>query len=372
MWIVADRDEKQRHRTLYLLQSEGVTAQGIGDESDLEEIKEPKSVTLLLFYEGWNPVTVRRLKEQFSCEALFVGIVGQVTANLIEQKMKEGYTDVLSHPPQAEAGKRWERQPEEEQPSKSKSTYTKSNVIPPPSLERLKGNRGRVVAFASYGGDVGKSVISSLMANALQAAGKSVALVEVDPAGKQSLLHGVEPKVTIGGFEHLSPEVPEATFRLHLVETKFHWFLVPRGQHEPPISLQTLLNIIYLCSKYLDYVILDCHPDASPLSVVSAKEADHVFIITRDEVSRYGGVDELITAFGLAGDPKVHLIMNNYQKAKHARQIAEGIQQTHRLRDTYLIPHDKELHRRVQAREPVVGKKSREAIQAILKKTGVL
>ena len=372
MWIVADHDEKQRNRTLYLLQSEGVTVQGIGDESDLEDINGSKSVTLLLFYEGWNLVTVRRVKEQFSCEALYVGTIGQVTADLIERKIKEGYADVLSHPPQAEAAKRWEHHPEEETQAKSKSTYTKPTVLTPPGLERRKDTRGKVIALTSYGGNVGKSASASLMANALQAAGKSVVVVEVDHAGKQTLLHGLDPKVTIGSFERLSPEVPEATFRLHLVETKFHWYLIPRGQREPPISIQTLLNIIYLCSKYLDYVILDCHPDASPLSIVSAKEADHVFIITKDEVSRYGGVDELITSFELAGNPKAHLIMNNFHKAQRARQIAEGIQKTHRLSDSYLIPHDKELHRRIQVREPVVGKKSRDAILTILKKTGVL
>ncbi len=373
MWIVADRDEKQRNRTLYLLQNDGVTVQGIGEESDLEEIKEPTSVTLLLFYEGWNPVTVRRLKERFSCEALYVDAVGQVTTELIERKMKEGYVDVLSHPPQAEAGRHWENQNIKEDPrTNRKSTYTKLSVLAPPSLNRLKGTRGQVIAFTSYGGAVGKSVLSSLTANEIRAAGKSVVIVEVDHAGKQTLLHRVDPQVTIGSFERLSPEVSEATFRLHLVETKFHWYLVPRGQREPSISIQTLLNVIYLCSKYLDYVILDCHPDANPLSVVSAKEADHVFIITRDEISRYGGVDELITSFGLTGDPKAHLIMNNFQKARHAKQIADDIQRTHRLSNSYLIPHDKELYRRVQAREPVIGKKSREALHKILKQTGVL
>ena len=372
MWIVANRDEKQRNRTILLLQSEGVAVQGIGDESDFDEWSEP-GVTLLLFYDGWNAVTVRRMKERFACDALYVGAIDQVTAEIMGQKLKEGYADVLSHPPQVEAARRWERQEDTEaQVAASRTTYTKLGAAPSLDLDLLKGPRGKIIAFTSYGGDVGKSAISSITANVIRATGKTVVLVEVDHMGKQMMLHGIVPQVTIGSFERLSPDISESALQLHLVETKYHWHLVPRGQGEPPISIQTLLKVIYLCSKYHDYVILDCHPDTNPLSVVSAKEADFVFIMTRDEVSRYGGVDELVSMFGLKADPRAHLIINNYQHVKHARQLATDIQNTHHLASAHLIPHDKELFRRIQAREAVVGTKSQKAVQDMLRQMGVL
>lgn len=163
----------------------------------------------------------------------------------------------------------------------------------------------RIVAIANQKGGVGKTTTAINLAAALQERGKNVLLMDLDPQGNASTGLGVEPAdrarttydllieeaaledvIRTTAFEglYLCPATTDlSSADIELVANEKRSFLLHDALRQPAIDAYDL-----------DYVLIDCPPSLSLLTVNALVAADSVLVPLQAEFYALEGLSQLM------------------------------------------------------------------------------
>ena len=195
----------------------------------------------------------------------------------------------------------------------------------------------RILAIANRKGGVGKTTTTVNVATAMAAAGKKVLLVDFDPQGNASTSMGIDKK----GSMHSSYEVLLGGCKLTEAVV---WTEVPNFSIIPSspdlaaaeIELVEMPNREFALKKALqkeainyDYVLIDCPPSLSLITINALVAADAVIVPLQCEFLALEGVSDLIRNINVIKknfNPKLTLqgvVLTMYDKRNTLTQMVE-------------------------------------------------
>lgn len=176
---------------------------------------------------------------------------------------------------------------------------------------------GKIIAVANQKGGVGKTTTSINLAASFAAMKRKVMLIDLDPQGNASVGSGVQ-KTQI---THLAHEVlcQEVTIKQALIKTTAGFDLLPTD-HELIVAEMQLLQarereqrlktiLADIINQY-DYILIDCPPSLSILTVNALVAADSVLIPIQCEYFALEGLSGLLkTIEQIRGtiNPRLHI-----------------------------------------------------------------
>ena len=135
-----------------------------------------------------------------------------------------------------------------------------------------------VIAFAIQKGGTGKTSSTNITAEILYSRGYKVLVIDLDP--QRNLSHSVgvdEPDLSVTDVLTKKADVKSAIFK-----TKAGYAILPAGrnlfEHQADIKANTLTNVLTPLKSYFDYILVDCPPALSSLSINGLVAADKVVI----------------------------------------------------------------------------------------------
>lgn len=135
-----------------------------------------------------------------------------------------------------------------------------------------------VIAFAIQKGGTGKTSSTNITAEILHSRGYRVLVIDLDP--QRNLSHSVgvnEPDLSITDVLTKNVDVKSAIFK-----TKAGYAILPAGrslfEHQADIKADTLTKALESLKSYFDYILIDCPPALSSLSINGLVAADKVII----------------------------------------------------------------------------------------------
>ena len=162
--------------------------------------------------------------------------------------------------------------------------------------------RARIIAIANQKGGVGKTTTAINLATALAATGKQVLLIDLDPQGNASTGLGVaKDKKEHGTYEVLTADLPlaEGAYdtsipNLQIVPTSVNLSgaeldLVDMSQRE-----YRLRDALRAAPQRWDYVLIDCPPSLTLLTVNALVAADGVLVPLQCEFFALEGISHLV------------------------------------------------------------------------------
>lgn len=160
----------------------------------------------------------------------------------------------------------------------------------------------RVLAIANRKGGVGKTTTTVNVATAMAAAGKKVLVIDLDPQGNASTSMGVNKKGRMSSsYEVL---VGEAKLSEAIVWTEIPNFsLVPASPDlagaeielvDMPNREYALKNALAKDAVNYDYVLIDCPPSLSLVTINALVAADAVIVPLQCEFLALEGITDLI------------------------------------------------------------------------------
>ena len=195
----------------------------------------------------------------------------------------------------------------------------------------------RILAIANRKGGVGKTTTAVNIATAMAAAGKKVLVLDLDPQGNASTSMGVDKKgATISSYDVLlgAKKLTEAVV----------WTDVPRFSIVPSspdlaaaeIELVNLPSREFALKKALekdginyDYIIIDCPPSLSLITVNALVAANAVIVPLQCEFLALEGVADLIKNINVIKknfNPNLTLqgvVLTMYDKRNNLTQMVE-------------------------------------------------
>ena len=195
----------------------------------------------------------------------------------------------------------------------------------------------RILAIANRKGGVGKTTTTVNVATAMAAAGKKVLLIDFDPQGNASTSMGIDKK----GSMHSSYEVLLGNCRL---SESVVWTEVPNFSIIPSspdlaaaeIELVEMQNREFALKKALqreavnyDYVLIDCPPSLSLITINALVAADAIIVPLQCEFLALEGVSDLIRNINVIKknfNPKLTLqgvVLTMYDKRNNLTQMVE-------------------------------------------------
>ncbi|MBO4390188.1 MAG: ParA family protein [Lachnospiraceae bacterium] len=162
----------------------------------------------------------------------------------------------------------------------------------------------RVIAVTNQKGGVGKTTTTVNLSSALAEAGKRVLVIDMDPQGNTTTGLGVN-KILVeqSSYDLLIDDDP----MVDVCKVKLEWFdsfyLIPSNINlaGAEIELATLPNSFVLLKEQLDpirdqydYILIDCPPSLSILTLNALTAADSVLIPLQCEYYAIEGVSDLM------------------------------------------------------------------------------
>ena len=135
-----------------------------------------------------------------------------------------------------------------------------------------------VIAFAVQKGGTGKTSSTNITAEILHNRGYKVLVIDLDPQHNLSHSVGVDdPHLTVTDVLTKKADIKSA-----ILKTKAGYAILPAGrslfEHQADIKADTLANALAPLKSYFDYILVDCPPALSSLSINGLVAADRVII----------------------------------------------------------------------------------------------
>ena len=143
---------------------------------------------------------------------------------------------------------------------------------------------GRTIAIANQKGGVGKTTTSINLSASLAAKGKKVLVIDIDPQGN-----------TTSGFGIEKNDLENTIYELILSECSIEECILK--EIIPGVSIIPS-NVNWVKDKY-DYIIIDCPPSLSMLTINSMTTADTVLVPIQCEYYALEGLSQLIHTVNL-------------------------------------------------------------------------
>lgn len=168
-------------------------------------------------------------------------------------------------------------------------------------------NMGRIIAIANQKGGVGKTTTAINLSACLVEEGKKVLTIDMDPQGNTTSGLGVEKdelKYTV--YELM---LDECTIRESMVQTEIeNLFLLPSNVNLSGAEIEllgieekeyVLKNAVDYIKEDFDFIIIDCPPSLSMLTVNAMTTADTILVPIQCEYYALEGLSQLIYTINL-------------------------------------------------------------------------
>ncbi len=169
---------------------------------------------------------------------------------------------------------------------------------------RLRVNMGHIIAVVNQKGGVGKTTTVINLASYLGKLKKTVLIIDIDPQGNATSGLGINKNLVSGSTTEFL--LGHMTLKQAVVQVEPKVDIVPTGQSLAALELE-LVNVqarefklkqaLQGC-KY-DYVLIDCPPSLSLLTVNALTAADSVLIPVQTEFYALEGLSQLLEIVGL-------------------------------------------------------------------------
>ncbi len=159
----------------------------------------------------------------------------------------------------------------------------------------------RTLAIANQKGGVGKTTTAVNLAAALAEAGRRVLLVDLDPQGNATMASGIDKnEARLNGFEVLLEQEPASAA---IVAAPAGFDLIPGGSDltaaevklmEAMAREQRLRDVLVPVRDRYDYILIDCPPSLSILTLNALTAADAVIVPMQCEYFALEGLSALL------------------------------------------------------------------------------